>query len=118
MRAISVLLVMIESQVAWCKCIGDAKLPERVHMPCWFKSCVQGMEIKHLHVHNFQLIEHLSELLQKRQDQQSGQKRGGWMPKMATLIKAVKAQDWDQVDWLVKSYVTSSRMLKELVDTP
>jgi hypothetical protein len=45
-----------------------------------------------------------------------GAGRGGWMPKMASLISAIWAQDWRRVENLASTFYQSSQMLKGLVD--
>ena len=43
------------------------------------------------------------------------QKRGGWMAKMAKLIKAIQAEDWNQMYALTDEYM-GDYLLKKLVD--
>ena len=43
------------------------------------------------------------------------QKRGGWLPKMVVLVKAIKAENWDAVIQLAEEY-SNSWSLKQLLD--
>ena len=42
-------------------------------------------------------------------------KHGGWMPKMAQLICAIKASDWGYMQKLIDRFVSGSEALKNLV---
>ena len=85
-----------------------------------------------VHRHNNQVIEnlvvacgapmtggstdHMSAPKAEGDAQQPNQKRGGWLPKMAALIKAIDAEEWDNVEWLSQQYKHQSSMLKDLID--
>jgi hypothetical protein len=43
------------------------------------------------------------------------QKRGGWLPKMVTLVRAIKSEDWEQANQLAEDY-SQVWSLKELMD--
>jgi hypothetical protein len=48
-------------------------------------------------------------------DGQPLQKRGGWLPKMVKLVRAIKSEDWWQVQQLADEYL-NNWSLKDLVD--
>ena len=43
------------------------------------------------------------------------QKRGGWLPRMVVLVKAIKAENWDAVIQLAEEY-SNNYSLKQLLD--
>ena len=51
-----------------------------------------------------------------KDNEQQGQKRRGWLPKMAEMIVAIKQEDLAAVQLLAQSYYEGSYMLQELVD--
>ena len=51
-----------------------------------------------------------------KDNEDTGQKRGVWLPKMAELIAAVRQEDWTAVQLLSQTYCECSYMLQNLVD--
>ena len=103
-------------------------MPERVHLPHWSKKLCFGIKITPLHSHSAMLLAELKDNEaasssgkgkgkgKGKDNEGPGQKRGGWLPKMAETIVAVKQEGWAAVQLSSQSYYEGSCMLQTLVD--
>jgi hypothetical protein len=127
---------------AWGACAAGGNWPEEVHFPWWEKARAKDIIVDSLWTsYNLALLR-IAELESELEDGQhrsadepmatgakqpshpppykgkgskgSG-KHGGWMPKIAQLICAIKASDWAYMQKLIDRFVSGSDALKNLV---
>ena len=97
-----------------------------MHMPYRSSEPTFGIETLALHTHSANVLAELKEDGaasssgkgggKGKDNEDTGQRRGVWSPKMAELIVAVKQEDWTAVQLLSQSYYEGSYMLQNLVD--
>ena len=123
---------------AWGVCAAGGNWPEEVHFPWWEKARAKDITVDSLWTsYNLALLR-IAELetdldrsaddpvatgakepnhpppIKGKGNKGSG-KHGGWMPKMAQLICAIKASDWGYMQKLIDRFVSGSDALKNLV---